>query len=1493
MTPFIDIQRRFREPTEKELEDIEFLTGLETALEEFGIHPGMGWPKLLEHHRVILLAEAGAGKTVEMRKQAEGLVEEGKFAFFVPLDYLDREPIDGVLSADEERRFEAWKTDTEAPAWFFLDAVDELKLTQGKLDQALLRLARAIDGCLHRAYIIISCRPSDWRPNSDLDTVRDRLPAQEAGRQALSLSSDEVFMDALGHDRGEANSATRQRNDLSSRGTVQTVFMLPMSDRQVKLFAEQSGVEDTTAFLEEVKEVTGQDAWSFARRPLDLANLIAAWTSSEGSGSRRLGSRAEQHEANVAAKLKDNPDRLDKDVLSDTEARLGSERLALALALTRTRTLRSPEQTLDPDRSDGVLEPAEILPDWTEAERQALLRRALFDPATYGRVRFHHRSVQEYLAAQRLKALRDRGMSTKALFRLLFAERYGVAVVLPSMRAITAWLALWDEAVCRELIEREPEALLSLGDPATLDIAARKDLVRRFVARYGEGGWHGLHIPIAEVGRLAHPDLASVIRECWNNEPTSREVREVLVELIRRGPVEDCADLALHAAHDTDWHPGHRAIAIRALLACGCNDRVRDIATAMLDQPDPWPDGTVYGVAADLFPGIITADDLITLVEQRPEPTDSFLGFGDVLLRIAETIAPRSEEAAALRKQMADLVWRGRGPVQESHEIHSRFGYLAPALATLCHRQLSEASGSLHDDLIWASVVASRFSGNDLDAYKPVSDLGERFRDNARLRNDAFWTELMFMDEIVPTGGAWSQFDQTQTNSLIAPIDKPDRSWLLAALADESRPERRAVALHALMEIWPQQGRDASELDAIRDAMKGDTELGRILEKYTPPPNQIGAIERMKQRRQDRQREADIRETQRLEDWKQWRAELLADPDDAFSEEKQAATVNTLFSWLEQKQQHRNPFNVWDKNALINAFSPGVAERAEQAFRKLWRTIQPILRSAQPAGERNNSPDKWILGFSGVLAEASTPRWTASLSSAEVRTAAAYATLELQGFAAFLADLVESHPQEVEKVIGGEVSAELSVGGDSDDLPTFQRLAAAQGKLKQLLTPRLLAELKSWPDTFRGEAGPRWARHLDQVLQILDETTCGADREEIALICSTRYEAEPVGAVAISWLKGLFRFDAGHGTQTLAEKLVDSNDPDMRERAIQTFAALFGDRYGNRNPVILEVDDPDQRARILERLVRLAFAFVRPKEDQVHEGAYSPDTRDPIDRDNARTQVHEGTYSPDTRDHAEHVRRGLLSSLLDTPGPEAHGVVMALAEENDFADMADWMRLRARQRAAADAEFTAFTSTQVCDLENRLEAPPTDRDGLFEVMVDRLEDLDHDLRHSDFTDRQTVQSIEKETEMQRTLARRLVEGAKSAYKVTREEEVADGKHTDIRLAAVDGGQKAVIEVKIADRWSLLQLRQALCNQLLGQYLRDSNCKAGCLLLTYHGRKRHWVDPKSREKQTFSQVVELLKDEARVIEQERAYDVRLAVIGFDLTDPSPAPVHGEN
>jgi hypothetical protein len=272
-------------------------------------------------------------------------------------------------------------------------------------------------------------------------------------------------------------------------------------------------------------------------------------------------------------------------------------------------------------------------------------------------------------------------------------------------------------------------------------------------------------------------------------------------------------------------------------------------------------------------------------------------------------------------------------------------------------------------------------------------------------------------------------------------------------------------------------------------------------------------------------------------------------------------------------------------------------------------------------------------------------------------------------------------------------------------------------------------------------------------------------------------------------------------------------------------------------------------------------------------------------------QTHEGSYSPNTRDRAEIARGFLLSRLLDTPGAEARRVILELAAESDFARFPDRLRLLARQRAAADAEFEAFDAPAIAVLEHRYEAPPRDRDGLFSIMIDRLDDLAYDLAHHDFTDRRTLRTINDEIDMQRTLAWRISNSAKGMFIVTREEEVADLKRTDIRLAAVGGDQKAVIEVKLADsRWSLADLERALRDQIVGQYLRHGSCKAGCLLLTYNGQKKQWTHPKNKKRLTFRQVVLHLNDLARALEIESLHAIRLSVFGLELTDPILAPAH---
>lgn len=764
-------------------------------------------------------------------------------------------------------------------------------------------------------------------------------------------------------------------------------------------------------------------------------------------------------------------------------------------------------------------------------------------------------------------------------------------------------------------------------------------------------------------------------------------------------------------------------------------------------------------------------------------------------------------------------------------------------------------------------MVASRFGKDETGARESIGKLRVHFDEGVELRGTAFWVDLELMDQLITESDDWHRLYNTERDSVIGHLAAADRVWLEAALGDTTVPQRRGVALRALIQLWNQGGRIAAQAGTLREAVKDDSRLSEEAAKATASVERNAEFQKMERDNRRRQYIREGRERQRLSGWTKWRAELLTDPATAFSPANLRATLGNLHKWLSMRSSSRTHYNVWDPHALTQAFGSDIAQRATAAFQSFWRTEPPpALWSCRSPEERNSTPWVWIYSLCGVAAEATSPGWAGKLTPAEARTAAAYATVELNGFSSWVGDLAAAFPGEVNLVLGAELTAELAMGAEHQHLPALQDLTYADARVKQLLAPRCREVLATLPSTFANkEASQRWAHHLAQMLRILDETSAGQFRTKIASECDARYTADPEGPLALVWLRSLFRFDSERGTQALEISLAAIDDPGRAARAIEALAALFGDREN----VPLDIADPSTRAVILGRLVRCAYKYVRREDDQKHEGV----------------------YSPNTRDHAETARNFLLSALLDTPGPEARRVLLELAAEPLFAHFPDRLRLLARQRAASDAEFEPFSPTDIVALETRLEAPPHDRDGLFSVMVDRLDDLAHDIAHDDLTDRRTLRTIRDESEMQRTLARRLKEMAKGAYVVTREDELADVKRTDIRLAAVRGNQKAAIEVKIADtRWSLTDLERALRNQLVGQYLRHESSKAGCLLLTYDGTKKYWEHPETRGRLSFREAVDYLAAVAKEIERDMAHAVRLTVCGLDLTDPILAPAH---
>jgi hypothetical protein len=239
-----------------------------------------------------------------------------------------------------------------------------------------------------------------------------------------------------------------------------------------------------------------------------------------------------------------------------------------------------------------------------------------------------------------------------------------------------------------------------------------------------------------------------------------------------------------------------------------------------------------------------------------------------------------------------------------------------------------------------------------------------------------------------------------------------------------------------------------------------------------------------------------------------------------------------------------------------------------------------------------------------------------------------------------------------------------------------------------------------------------------------------------------------------------------------------------------------------------------------------------------------------------------------------------LSALLAATGEEAWNVKLALQSDPLFAHFKDRLDHLAREKAAIEAEGCALSEAAAAALDRYGEAPAVSRDQMFNIMCDRLSDIEADFE-SEFSQRAIWALIDTETLMQQALASRLSDRANHAYKVDREAEVVEGKKTDIRLLSVKSDQQAVIEIKLADKgWTFTQLMDALEQQLVGQYLRHDNCKAGCLLITM-ARTRRWKLPESGRMIDFDQLLSILNERADSIAQNLGHAITLKVSGLDL------------
>jgi hypothetical protein len=1360
---------------------------------------GISWDELLKSQRILIVSEAGAGKTYECESKARELFARGEPAFFLSLESVASAGVVATLFEDEHTRFTDWMASSSQVAYFFLDSIDELQLVHRSFKEALRRFAYDNRGALGRATVVITARPVPI----DRQAFRDILPVPAPVRQ--EDSQDEFIRIAM-----DGPSKTKDGGPPASR----EVELLPLTGPQIIEFAGSRGVENPEALL---AAIDARHAREFARKPQDLIELCDDWREHGG-----LRAHFEQIQSHVRARLAARPDRREKAELPPAKAQTGAQRLALAVMLSRRLTIRYSAGS-DVDATGAApIDPRELLTDWGPNEVLTLLERPIFVEGGYGRVRFHHRSVMEFLAARQIRDLIAEGLlAQSAACRMLFGLTGSNETILrPSMRPVAAWLALLRPDMFERVVKIEPDALLTHGDPESLTDLQRERALLGFVARYGKGQWRGLEVPNLQVARLAQLGLAGTVQSAWASGVEAPEVRELLLRLVSAGRMQGCVDLVANVAADASCSDRERFEALLALAALG-DSRLAPMVDAIVTLAPGWSERLARWVGTMLYPEHVTEAQLVQLLARvRSEERDRG-GYADSVARVIQKAEISQARLEALLPEVLRLARGALSAVEE--EFQEADGRLAMSsiLSSLCVRLLE--LGSVSETLIEASVLARRSADASSGLGKGKTELSaqlDSLPDSWRPR--VFQADLACVESLGGDRSARYRLDRVVYQGALNYKLERDGPWAQAALADiQMSPEHRAVLLHLAAHLYAIEGILKDGAGALRGAVADSAvltdELNQIVASSKPSAELLKMHEEQRkwQERQTKKR-ADERDA-----WTRIRREMAEQPALALGPCRRDSTIWNL--WLVLRKLGRNgDEGRWDRAFLISQFGAEITDRLRLALMAYWRGMRPTVRCERRLGEENTYLVVWSIGLMGIYAEAEDPLWATKLKPSEAELAARYALLELNGLPSWLGSLSKAHPTGVEAVVGTELLDDLlDAGGDSGwHSMVLQSLRNGTQDVAQLLLPRLIGWL-AWSGLtlMRLPHSPSNEQKLSQAVRVLLAHAGPEVKGPLEELAAAQVRAAGTGPYLLFWLPVLFSLAPLRGVESMLPILA-ALPVEPNGAAVHIIGSLFNERTG--------AGSADWAAKLAPaQLLRLTLEF--------HRHVRSDDDL-----------VHDTVYSPGPRDAAENGRRYIFDELMKASGPEALSAKLALAADPLFECLRDRIAAIAQERLAAELDAGAWAPTEVATLLSRKELSPKTSTDMAQLLVDRLDDI-QELLLKDTGPRVGWASIDDENTLRPLIARELEVASREAYTVDQEAVTADGKETDIRLRAVSGYQ-ATIELKVGEKGrSARELCDTIDDQLVKKYMAHRDARTGCLLVSVADPGKYWLHPETGER----------------------------------------------
>lgn len=1393
----------------------------------FGRQDAIRWENLLPDYRVVVLSEAGSGKTAEIRNIAADLRRSGKQAFFVRIEHA-ADDFETAFEIGTLEEFEVWVASGEE-GWLLLDSVDEARLRDPKdFERAIRKVSKRIGSAVQNAHIVITGRISAWRPKTDLLLCRAAFPFDSAEHPR-----DEEPLGAEGEPEMQLAPKPGAPSDF------RLVALDDLRGEQVDRFLVAKGVTDLVAFKAAVER---KEAWSFTTRPQDLSELVGFWMD-----YGRIGSRLELMRSSIGRRLEErDQDRADARPITTERIRLGARLVAATATLTQESAIRVPDGS---ENAQG-LSVKEVLTDWDDQDCAILLSRPIFDEGIYGTVRFHHRSVREYLTAEWLHELIVDQASRARIEGLFFRTQYGIEIVVPTMRPILPWLAILDDRILARVISLAPEILFEGGDPSQLPRDTRCQVLRQACEHLSQPA-HGRSVmDYAAVQRFVSTDLTDEVKVLLARYGEDEDIAWFLLRMIDQGELKDAAEDAKQFAI-LSRSEYTRIAAFRAVQAVGSDTDREAIRAAFLKEK-----GDIQrSWLAELLPGL----------------PSSVVALKWLLKALARAAPKQRFETDSLSSAMGDYVSRApmmlmkplieglktlldAPPVVESHirEVSVRNGWLAQAAAMAVARAAEVKSPVALEgpslSILRSLPLIQEFG--DSANVEIKTKLPELVKQWPALNQALFWADV----EAARRGGAGRKPGEAVTGHWQVGIfghywsfSASDLDAVCEDIVSRHLSDDKAVATTLAFTLYVQSGRPPKLRSRLKRIAGWDPVAASALQSLLhPSPGQLQKWRRQEAGWKRRAAAAAAKAAAARAKSKEYLLEHMAELRDPCTPGIISSAQHYLHQSMRDESDRSNRWTEGRWRTLIPEFGEAIAQAFRDGAVGYWRTHRPQLQSEGAAP--NSTPFSVIFGLTGLAIESDDQQdWSLGLTAQEADTATRYALHELNGFPPWLPGVYRQFPDPVIDLVVQEIAFELKVHDEKAESHYVLYDASWSGEwMWDHLGPVMLKVLR------------KTVKSLGD-LQYLLTIVQGASIEGATLAkLAAQKAASRNPDLAPTWFAVWVGVDPVEAIPAITARLATIRNPDEQTAFAMRFVTqLMGGRRGGRG-----VRQAYRSIDHMKALYLLTNEFVRERDDINRAG--------------------KGVYSPGLRDDAQDARGALFSFIRETPGKAAYLALAEISRAHPEEKTRPWMAFHAKEKAALDADAAPWTPSQVRGFNDDLERTPANHRDLWYLAVDRLADLKMDLEEGDSSIADILQPVDQETQIRKYIGNWCREHSGGHYSIPQEEELADAKRPDLRFHGFGFDSPVPAELKLADKWTGPHLFERLEVQLCGDYLRDRRSSRGIFTLVYHGTKSSWDLPNGGKAEGFMALVEALQNHWLALAPQFPGVEDIRVIGIDLT-----------